>query len=150
MSAKTFTPAVVDASIVVKWLLPEPDSAAALESRRRWVAQGIVPAAPDFLLIELHNVFWKKLQQGELTPDAPILAYAPTFGLEVNWFPFKPLLPQAWQLACQCHISVYDALYAALAQQLHAIFYTADSDLVRRLGQTVAVKTLPSQVRRRS
>ncbi len=149
MSAKTLTPAVVDASVVVKWLLPEPDSAAALEYRRRWVVQGVVPAAPDFLLIELHNVFWKKLQRGELTPDAPVLAYAPTFGLEVNWFPFEPLLPQAWRLACQCQVSIYDALYAALAQQLHATLYTADADLVRRLSQTVTVKALPSHAPRR-
>ena len=150
MSAERLTPVVVDASLVVKWLLPEPDSAAALDCRRRWVTQGIVPAAPDFLLIELHNVFWKKLQQGQLTPESPILIAAPTFGLELNWFPFEPLLPQAWRLACQCQVSVYDALYAALAQQLHTSFYTADLHLVRRLGQTVTVKPQAHAPRRSS
>lgn len=150
MSAKTLTPAVVDASVVVKWLLPEPDSAAALEYRRRWVAQGIVPAAPDFLLIELHNVFWKKLQRGEITPEAPILAAAPAFGLELNWYAFEPLLPLAWRLACQCEISMYDALYAALAQQLHATFYTADTELARRLGRAIAIRTLCQAASRRS
>lgn len=150
MSAKTLTPAVVDASVVVKWLLPEPDSAAALEYRRRWVVQRIVPAAPDFLLIELHNVFWKKLQRGEITSEAPVLAAAPTFGLELNWYAFEPLLPLAWRLACQLEISMYDALYAALAQQLQAPFYTADAQLVRRLGRSVDVRTLSSAASRHS
>jgi len=150
MSAEPLTPVVVDASLVIKWLLPEPDSAAALECRRRWAAHHTVPVAPDFLLIEVHNAFWKKLLKGELTPDAPILAFVPTFGLEVNWFPFEPLLPQAWRLACQCQISVYDALYAALALQLNTALYTADVEFARRLGQTVTVHLLTPRAPRRS
>ena len=55
MSDKPLSAAVVDVSIVVKWLLPEPDSAAAVEQRRQWKANGLVPVAPDCLLIELHN-----------------------------------------------------------------------------------------------
>lgn len=142
MSAESLTPAVVDASVVVKWLLAEPDSALALEQRRRWQAQGMVPAAPDFLLLELHNVLWKKLQRGDLALDAPILSSAPSLGLDLNWFPFEPLLPLAWTLALRCRVSIYDALYASLAQQLQAPFYTADVQLAERLGQAITVRTL--------
>lgn len=142
MSVEPLRPAVVDASIVVKWLLPEPDSAAALTQRRQWTTEGRVPSAPNFLLIELHNVLWKKIQRGELTPDAPILSFAPTFGLDLNWFPFEPLLPLAWPLALRCQIPIYDALYAALAQQLQAPFYTADARLAERLGAVIVVHTL--------
>ena len=149
MSAKALTPVVVDASIAVKWLLPEPDSAVALEQRRRWTTQRVVPAAPDFLLIELHNVFWKRLQRGELAPDAPVLTGAPTFGLELTWYPFEPLLPLAWRVACQYDVSIYDALYAALAQQLNAPFATADQSLARRLSSAVHIQMLsPSAPRR--
>ena len=66
MSAEQLVPVVVDTSLVVKWLLPEPDSPSALEQRRRWEAEGVVPSAPDFLLLEVHNVLWKKLQRGEI------------------------------------------------------------------------------------
>ena len=142
MSAKRLVAAVVDASVAIKWLLMEPDSSSALALRRRWQGLGVVPAAPDFLLIELHNVLWRKLQQGHLTPDAPILTYAPTFGLDLNWFPFEPLLPLAWNVAVRCHVSVYDALYAALAQQLQVAFYTADLRLAEQLAPVVTVKTL--------
>lgn len=142
MSAKQAAQVVVDASIVIKWLLTEPDSGAALSQRRAWQARGMIPAAPDFLLIELHNILWKKLQRGELTAEAPILAYGPTFRLEVNWFPFEPLLPLAWQLAIACQVSIYDALYAALAQHLHAFFCTADTHLAKRLEGVVPIRTL--------
>lgn len=142
MSAESLVPVVVDASVVVKWLLTEPDSAAAIEQRRQWHAEGVVPAAPDFLLIELHNILWKKLQRGEITPDAPILSYAPTFGLDVNWFPFEPILPLAWNLSVRYAVSIYDALYAGLAQHLQATFFTADARLAERLGKAVSVHTL--------
>lgn len=54
---------VVDASIVVKWFLPEIHSASALrvaESDRTFIS-------PDLLGAEVANVFWKKLRRGEVT-----------------------------------------------------------------------------------
>lgn len=133
---------VVDASVVVKWLLPEPASDVALDLRRQWHAKDAAPAAPDFLLIELHNVLWKKLEQGELTSEAPILSFLPLFGLDLNWFPSPRLLPLAWTFACRCHISIYDALYVALAHQLHAPFCTADTRLAQRVAGAVTVQPL--------
>ena len=142
MSAKAASQVVVDASIVIKWLLTEPDSAAALKRRQTWQSKVVVPVAPDFLLIELHNVLWKKVQRGDLAPEAPLLSYAPTFKLDLNWFPFEPLLPLAWMLAIRCHVSIYDALYAALAQQLNAPFCTANVSLAKRLERAVSISRL--------
>lgn len=142
MSVEQSPFAVVDVSIVVKWLLPEPDSDLVHEQRKRWVASKIVPTAPDFLLIELHNIFWKKLRSRQISPEAPLLVLAPTFGLDLNWFTSEPLLPQAWRLACNCRISIYDALYAALAYELRAPLYTADHALAEKLKERVSV-TLP-------
>lgn len=147
MSVEPVVPAVVDASLVVKWLIPEPDSESALMQRHEWTTQGLVPAAPDFLLIELHNVLWKKLQRGDLAAEAPLLNFLPLFGLDLNWFPFEPLLPLAWTLAVQCRVSIYDALYASLAHQSHAPLYTADTQLADRLGSVVKVRVLPRTTR---
>jgi len=144
MSAKPHIGAIVDTSVVVKWLINEPGSDSALSQRQQWQAKNLVPAAPDFLLVELHNVLWKKLERGDITPDAPILSYAPMFGLDLQWFPFEPLLPMAWHVACHCHISMYDALYASLAQQLRVPFFTSDTRLADRLHQVITVHTLAS------
>ena len=54
---------VVDASVAVKWLVNEQASEAAhrlLNSEERLVA-------PDFIVVEVGNVLWKKLRRGELT-----------------------------------------------------------------------------------
>lgn len=150
MSAEAATSVVVDASLAIKWLLPEPDSTSALALRRRWDNHGIAPAAPDFLLIEVHNVLWKKLTRGDITPDAPILSAAPTFGLDLNWFPAAPLLAGAWELAVRCQVSIYDALYGSLAQYLRAPLYTADEALARRLKPLITVHTLTTRSPHRS
>ena len=144
MSANGHRTVVVDASFAVKWLIPEPGSAQAIAHRVQWHQEHCIPVSPDFLLIELHNIFWKKLQRNEVKPTAAIFARGPTFGLNLNWFPFEPLLPQAWYVACRHHISIYDALYAALAQQLHAPLYTADAHLAKQLGSAVTVQRLLS------
>lgn len=133
---------VVDSSFAVKWLITEPGSTQAIAQRSQWHQEHLVPASPDVLLIELHNIFWKKLQRSELKPTAAVFTRGPRFGLDINWFAFEPLLPLAWQLACGCAISIYDALYAALAQRLDAIFYTADVRLADRLRQAIRVQTL--------
>ena len=133
---------VVDASFAVKWLITEPGSPQATAHRTQWHQEHSVPASPDFLLIELHNIFWKKLERREVKPTAALFTRGPQFGLDLNWFPFEPLLPFAWHVACRHRISIYDALYVALAQQLHAPFYTADAKLAERLKNSVAVHTL--------
>ena len=139
---ESLVPAVVDASMVIKWLLDEPGSGAARTQRHAWDAHGIVPAAPDFLLIELHSILLKKLARREIALDLPWLSQTPTFGIDLSWFPFEPLLPLAWRLALHHQISIDDALYAALAQSLGVALYTADTRLAERLTGSLNVKTL--------
>ena len=56
---------VVDASVVVKWFLPEIHSVAAL----RVASEAWTFLAPDLLGAEITNTFWKKHRRGELTDD---------------------------------------------------------------------------------
>jgi predicted nucleic acid-binding protein len=51
---------VVDASVVIKWFVPEPGSAAA----RQLLGQDHEFYAPDFLFAETANVLWKKFRRG--------------------------------------------------------------------------------------
>jgi len=50
---------VVDASVAIKWFAPEPLAEAAAELRREPEL-----VAPDFLLVEIANVFWKRMRRG--------------------------------------------------------------------------------------
>jgi predicted nucleic acid-binding protein len=57
---------VIDASVVVKWFLPEPDAEAARRLRRR----DLDCSSPDLLLLEVSNVLWKHMVRGNLDLSA--------------------------------------------------------------------------------
>lgn len=137
---------VVDASVAVKWLLYEKGSDEALRLRKSRQKSGTVFIAPDFILIELHNIFWKKIQQGNLTHDLAALGLSPTFGLALEWISSIALLPRATRLALDYGITVYDGLYAALAQQHGCPLWTADAKLNHSLKTSpVRIEMLAAQ-----
>jgi predicted nucleic acid-binding protein len=125
---------VVDVSIVLKWLTVEEDTSKALALRDEWRAKKIAPCAPDFLLIELHNILWKKVQRGILRADAPVIKESPEFGLNINWIPSRYLLKQALHNALAYRVTVYDSLYVTLAKAMQSPLYTADQALAKKIA----------------
>ena len=71
---------VVDASVAVKWMLPEPlaNMAIRLQSPSHQLH------APSFLDIELANVLWKKVRQGLLSRGAGGHPYQPVAGIAAD------------------------------------------------------------------
>jgi predicted nucleic acid-binding protein len=136
------SPVVIDASLAIKWVIEEEGTKTALALRDKWKEEDAYLCAPDFMLVELHSIIWKKLLRGLVQPTDPIIGQTPTFGLDLNWTSTQFLLTSAFLLAIQHRVSIYDALYAALAQSLQAPLYTADQSLVEKLkNSTVAVQT---------
>lgn len=113
---------VVDASVVVKWFLPEIHSVAAL----RVAASGQAFLAPDLLGVEVANTFWKKLRRGELTNDEAARLIDDLQRLDITMAPHRLLLPAAFALAAAAGHPVYDCLYLALAHQNDCQLVTAD------------------------
>jgi predicted nucleic acid-binding protein len=113
---------VVDASVAVKWFFPEPHAHAA----RRVLGDRHTLLAPDLIWAEVGNVLWKRCQRAEVTREAAwnILRDFKRFPLQT--YAAKTLLEPAWDLAAQCRISVYDALYLALAVSRNGTLVTAD------------------------
>jgi predicted nucleic acid-binding protein len=118
--------AVVDASVAVKWVIPEvlSDRADALRGQ----ADRLL--APDLLLVEATNTLWKKLTRREITAReaAHALDLLQSSALELR--PSGPLLGRALTLARRLRHPVYDCLYVALAQVEGAILVTADRRLL--------------------
>jgi predicted nucleic acid-binding protein len=119
---------VVDASVAVKWFAPEPLAEAAAELRRE---SGLV--APDFMLVEVANVFWKRMRRGDADlagsqADLSLLQAGIPELVETSF-----LLEEALELAEQLDHPVYDCLYLALALSEGTAVVTAD----RRLHQCV-------------
>ncbi len=124
---------VVDASVGVKWFVPEVHSAEA----RQWRNGPDELHAPAFFFdLEIANILWKKMRRGEITrADADlILGQLPT--LPLSRHPEYPLLASAFDLADRTQRTVYDCLYLALAMHLKGQMVTADLRLYNILVGT--------------
>ncbi len=120
---------VVDASVAIKWFLPENHSEAAL----RLLTQPHTLHAPDLIFSEFGNVLWKRVRRNEISKkeaDA-ILEGLQTLNLQVQ--PSQALIPLALEIACGENRTVYDSLYLAAAIALQSPLITADARFFRAL-----------------
>jgi predicted nucleic acid-binding protein len=124
---------VVDASVGVKWFVPEVHAAEA----RQWRNGPDELHAPAFFFdLEIANILWKKVRRAEITrTDAdPILGQLPA--LPLTRHPEPLLLASAFDLANRTQRTVYDCVYLALGVQLSGRMVTADQRLYNSLAGT--------------
>src|SRR5262249_3790626 len=95
---------VVDASVAVKWVVPETLSANA----ERVLASEEELLAPDLLLVEAANALWKKTERREISAAEAgrALDVVLSSGLVIR--PSRPLLHRALTLAGRLGHPVYD------------------------------------------
>jgi predicted nucleic acid-binding protein len=120
---------VVDASIVIKWFVPEIHSASAL----RFLEDGVERLAPDLLIPEAGNILWKKVRSKELSPDEGRAIASALTTLPVQIEPTQPLVELAYEIATRAGRTVYDGMYLALAMLNDCRMVTADLKLCRAL-----------------
>jgi predicted nucleic acid-binding protein len=123
---------VIDASVAIKWLIPEADSEFALAV----LEQGFSLAAPDLLLSEIGNVLWRKSRTGVFPPEAALRLLNEFQTLSIQLMPSARIAPIALGIAQRCDRSYYDSLYLALAETLEAPLITADQKFWNALQTT--------------
>jgi predicted nucleic acid-binding protein len=116
---------IVDASVVVKWVLAEADSAAAIALGQYRLL------APDLLDIECASVLWKAARRGELRPEEAADRLALIGEAAIERLPNPVLLPGAMRHALRLGHPIYDCLYLEAAIWTGLPLVTAD----RRLAQ---------------
>jgi predicted nucleic acid-binding protein len=121
---------VVDASVAIKWLVPEQHWAVA---RRLLEAHTLI--APQLILAECSNILSKKLRRGELTRSEVVSAAERIVGLEVGLESLQDLTAPATELAAYLDHPAYDCFYLALAVVENSPLVTADERLLRVLDQ---------------
>jgi predicted nucleic acid-binding protein len=121
---------VADASVAIKWVIPEVLSDRA--DRLRSGDDDVL--APDLLLIEVANALWKKTASKEISPREADAAFDLVRQGGIDLRPTGPLLPRAMEIARRLDHPVYDCAYLALAEREQAAFVTADQRLLRRLA----------------
>lgn len=126
------TSLVVDASVAARWFLFEEH----FEAARRLRAPGYRLHAPDFFLLEMDNVFCKRVRRGDLDPAEAEEGRVVLRHLPIEYHGFGALLNRAYGMAVESRTSTYDCLYAALAGALGARMVTADRRFFERLSKT--------------
>ena len=121
---------VVDASVAAKWFFAEANS----QEAHQLLSPRIKLHAPDFILIEIANVIYKKArlkQVSSIQPYIDQLAHLPeaVFLTTSN----DGLHMRAAAMAVEIGHSVYDCLYLACAEEENAPIITADAPLTRRV-----------------
>jgi len=123
---------VVDASVVIKWYVPEDNYEAARAMRTAETAL----AAPDLLFVETANILWKLVRRSEMTASRAIVIIEEVAAAPFITIPNQSLAQDALDLAIATGLTAYDASYVALALRLDKILITADEKLVRKLTGT--------------
>jgi len=123
---------VVDASVALKWYVPEIHSEDAL----RVLEPGNRLHVPDLLHAEAGNILWKKSRRGELsTGEARRIVHA-LLVAPLTTHASAALLEGALDIATRTDRTVYDAMYVALAVALGGPLVTADHRLANALKGT--------------
>jgi predicted nucleic acid-binding protein len=124
---------VVDASVVIKWLVPETGSVQALALAR----QGHRLVAPELHRAEVANALGRKRRSGELTSAEARLAVELAERAPIDVLDSAGLLVAAFDLAAALDRTVYDSLYVALALREGCQFVTADARLHRSVAEAL-------------
>jgi predicted nucleic acid-binding protein len=120
---------VVDASVAVKWFLPEIHSQAA-----SWLLNGDFELmAPDLIWSELGNVLWKRWRRRELTREAASEILNDFRRYPLGIVCSGPILGEAWRLASTLNRNFYDSVYLAVAETQKCPLVTADSKFFNAL-----------------
>ncbi len=123
---------IVDAGVAAKWFLDEIFS----DDARRLLREGNRLYAPDFLLLEMDNLFCKRIRRGEIAPIDGEEGRLMLKQLPISYHAVASLQNTAYKIAIETKRSLYDCLYLALAVLLNGQMATADKKFFNGLAET--------------
>lgn len=124
----------VDASVVLKLLLSEPDSDKAHALWATWIEQDVETVAPCHLAFEVISVLRNHVHRRVISAEAGQAAFEAFEAQDIALVHPIGLDGRAWELAQHYdRPTAYDAHYLALAEMLGCELWTADRRLINAL-----------------
>lgn len=121
---------VIDASVAIKWFIPEIYSDVALHVRRLEAPLHV----PAYIQLEVGSVLAKKIRRNELTKEEGDVILNEFRQLPLQYHPDERLFHAGYALALATHQSLYDCLYLALAETIDGAVITADRKFFQALS----------------
>jgi predicted nucleic acid-binding protein len=112
---------VVDASIALKWVISETDSAKA----RTLHDQALI--APAIWLSDVSNALWRHVRLKQLTNAEAKRRFSHLKRATIETVPIERDMDRALEIALEIDHPVYDCLYLALAVRESTYVVTADA-----------------------
>lgn len=127
---------VVDASVAVKWVIPEDDSPHAWRIQEKYQDEQLDIVAPYLVISEVANVLWKRVRRGDLSVEMARRACAQFLRDCPVLLDSHAVSSAALGLALAHHRPFYDCLYLAWALDQRCDLVTADEKFFHALGPT--------------
>jgi len=122
----------VDASVAVKWLLPEEGSAEALSLLRGALSAGRDVIGPPHLPVEVTSAIYKRLRQREITLEEARDRLRAFSAIPIDLAVPDELNEKALELAADLDWAYpYDAFYLAVGEIMDCEVWTADEEFYR-------------------
>lgn len=127
---------VVDASVAVKWILPEDDTPRALRIQEEYQDERLDVVAPYLVVSEVANVLWKRERRGDLSAAQARRSFMQFLHDSPILLDSSSVSSSALGLALAHHRPFYDCLYLAWALEQRCDLITADERFFHALNPT--------------
>ena len=129
---------VLDASVIIKWFSEEEFTDTAVEIRNRFFKGKCELAAPDLDLYDVPNAL---RFNPNFNDDDVIEAVNSLFDMGISIIvPTPRVIKSSIAIAFKYNITIYDAFYVALANEIGFTFVTADSKLCQKTKDMKSVR----------
>ena len=128
---------VVDASAMLEFLLQTP---LGTRVEARLFRDGDEFHTPHLVDVEVTQGLRRLVRMGEVSADRAAEAVADLLDLDLHRHAHVDLLARAWKL--RENLTVYDAMYIALAEALDATVVTCDAPLTRAPGHRAPIEVI--------
>jgi predicted nucleic acid-binding protein len=135
---------ILDASVAVKWCLPDESDPAATRLLEQYTQGRRELFVPDLFWPEMASALAGAARRGRTDEAGVREAFEFLEALNLEVLSTRSLAQDVCRQALTLNRTTYDLFYALLAQARNDVLITADDRLVRALGHRFPVRSLAS------
>lgn len=138
MNETTISSVCVDASLIIRTIIPGHFSDEAETLLATWLHRNIQLRAPSLLAFEVTSALRRLVAAKAISPARGDEAHAEFLRIPIRLSSRRAIFPLAWRLAKELNRPrAYDTAYLALAQLTNSPFWTADERLYNAASESL-------------